>query len=88
MTKWIEIPHGEFLVETDGSDLWRSIKMDCLFNRMPWKERDGSAETAPPLTPLEFYMIASTCPCPKHMDELANAMGFTNEGFQEPPPPL
>lgn len=85
MTKWIEIPHGEFLVEVDDSDLWRAIKMDCLFHRLPWKERDAH-ETFPPLTPIEFYMIASTCPCPRHMDELAEAMGFTHEGYQEPPP--
>lgn len=86
---WVKIPHGKFLVDISDEDLWRSIKMEFIFRGMPWEEEDpGHRATFKPLTPIEFYMIATTCPCRRHMTELAEAMGFTESGYQPPPPPF
>lgn len=86
--KWVKIPHGEFLVDIDDQGMWHAMKMEFIFRGLPWKERDNERPIHKGLSLPEFYMIASTCPCPDHMTALATAMGFTDSGYREPPPPF
>lgn len=79
MNLWVEIPHGEFLVRIDEPDLWRNVKIGLALRGCWWAERDVGTEQAElpdPLDFTEFMMIAATCPCDQHMDELARDMGF------------
>lgn len=79
MLKWIEIPHGVFQVRIDDPDLWRSIKLEFMFRKLPWQEKDAVQDMGSSISAIDFYLIASTCPCPRHMLELTSAMGLDDD---------
>ena len=77
MNLWIEIPHGEFFVCIDDPAAWRAVKIGFALRGLWWEEYDPKPVPQPePLSLADFLMVASSCPCPEHMDELARDMGY------------
>lgn len=77
MTRWIEVTQGVLLVNIDDEAAWNSVKLSFAFHGVRWKETPADSTETGALSFGEFLLIASTCPCDRHMDELAEAMGIS-----------
>lgn len=79
MNRWIEIPHGRFLVRIDDPHLWLRMRVSFALEGLWWVELPtiSGVDDMEPMTLPEFLLVASTCPCDEHMDELAKDMGVT-----------
>lgn len=80
MVLLVEVPQGQFLVEVQDKAVWRAIKLGCALQGIYIEERAikrGEIKRGERrLSESDILLIASTCPCPKHMAEIATSMGF------------
>jgi len=77
MKIWVEIPHGEFLVHVGSQGVWDVVRLSLALRGLWWKQRPTlpSVDDLEPMSVADFVLVASTCPCDYHMDELAKDMG-------------